>query len=686
MCNSTGRRKVSSACAILLLVPLLSLGLPGGVAAPQPVAAGTCPHNPELGGPSGVTLDECVTSTHFIVYYTTDAADSPHHINSEAQAQRVADNLEYAWDRYVNDPDFGFRVPLNTDVEELEVWIYDIGYLGVTSMIWNHMEVDSGYVRGDDLVQSKATPLHELLHRVQYKYDIGDEGLWAVEGHAKCMEDLVFADIDDVAGTQYQLRSNGYLGNPNWDVTTASYNACLFWKYATEQYGAATDEPEVGVDLIRRYWLAGESPGVANLTSFDHALDALGYPAVTFGHVFRQWIVANYTKDLATVPDASYSYIDDDDNPYSPVVKSLNASIGTGDYTTLPGESINSWGAKYYRVTPEASCTAINFDFEHNSGSPAYNVITVKDDELIDHWSSTSADWSKTVVNDSYDEVVAIVGGNGGNANVDLSYGCAELSLNIVDPTTLAPAFVGSILDPGKFLVRLEVTSPQNIKVENLNAQDFEISVGTAAADVILGAYVQSQFWLLVQAPGQAAPGDYDLTATFGTATDTEVASVKYVTYVHDDMLVIDRSGSMSIGNKIGAAKNAARLYTDATDDGNMLGLVSFTGDNIEPNEDATLNYDLTLVNSTVRNAIKTEISGIVLGNMTSIGDGLYLALDRLQAEGDPDHDCTMVLLSDGWENEARYWDYPGQPSVKADVLASGCAVDTIALGPDTDE
>ncbi|MDY7077565.1 MAG: choice-of-anchor X domain-containing protein [Chloroflexota bacterium] len=681
----------------LSLLPIWNLGLPLGSNAPQPVLAGTCPHPPEGGGPSSVTLgDECVTSTHFIVYYTTDVADGSHRILTESQAQFVVDNLETAWDRYVNDTDFDFRIPLNTDVEELEVWIYDIGGLGVTSPSWNRMELDAAYVRGCDPVgspteadclQSKATPLHELLHRVQFKYTgFGDEwgtGLFAVEGHAKFMEDEVFSDLDDATGTQYQLRSNSYLGNPNWDVTTASYNACFFWKYFTEQYGTATDEPEVGVDGIRHFWEESETPGVEGIGTVNLTLDSLGHPAVTFNNVFRDWIVANYTKDVGTIPDPSYGYIDDDGNPYSSVALTVNSSIGAGDYSTSANQSVERWGAKYYRVTPEVTCGAVTFDFERDSGTPVYHVLTIKDDALVDHWSSTSHDWSKTVVNDDYDEVVAVVGGHGADAQVDVSYGCADLYLNIVDPTTIEPAFVGSILDPEKFLVRLEVTSTQSIKIEGLNAQDFDITVGTQAADIILGAYIQSQYWLLVQAPTQAAAGDYDLTAAFGSASDMESTAVRYLTYVHDDMLIIDRSGSMLTGDKLGAAKNAARLYVDATADGNMLGLVSFGGNNTEPDEDAVLDHDLANVNSTVRTAIKGAIDVLTTTPivMTSIGDGLWMGHQRLDTLGDPDHPCAMILLSDGQENEARYW-----TDIETDVIASPCIVDTIALGPGTNE
>lgn len=673
-----------------------------GLNAPQLAPTDTCPHPPESGAPSFLG-DECYVTTHFIVYYTTDPADGTDRILSQDQAEWVADNLEVAWDRYVNDADFGLRVPLNTDVEELEVWIYDLSYLGSTDSSWNHMNLDSGFVRGCDPVgsptsmdclQAKATPLHELLHRVQYKYTgFGDEyaaeGLFAIEGHTKFMEDEVFADLDDTPGTQYHLRSNSYLANPNWDVTTASYNACLFWKYFAERYGTATDEPEVGVDAIRHFWENSEVGGVAGIGTVNLTLDDLGASTVTFHDVFRDWIAANYSKDLSTLPDPKYGYIDDDGSSpaYSSVPTIVDDSVGAGDYSTSANQSVVSWGAKYYRVRPEATCGAVNFEFERDSGAPVYHVMTIKDDELVDHWTSTSYDWSKTVVNDDYDEVVAVLGGYDGTAQVDVSYGCVDLYLNIVDPIAAQPAFVGSILDPEKFLVRLEVTSTQNIKIEGLNAQDFDITVGAQAADIILGAYVQSQYWLLVQAPVQLAAGDYDLTAAFGSANDTESLAVKYVTRVHDDMLVIDRSGSMGgATGKIEAAKNAARLYVDATADGNKLGLVSFSGDLTEPNEDATLDYSLSDVDWSVRSDIKISITSLVASGWTSIGDGLWTALQDLEANGDSEHPCAMVLLSDGMENEARYWDNPPDPSVKDDIVDSPCVVDTIALGQGTYE
>jgi hypothetical protein len=677
--------------ALRWLVPVVFLLAALGFLTPTPALAGVCPADPENGGPSGVTLDECVTSTHFVIYYTTDSADSPHNIDSESEAQTLANNLEFAWDRYKNDPDFALRESKDTASKRLEVWVYDIPYLGVTSNSWNHMEIDASFVRGSDTsesdrLQNEATPLHELFHRVEYRYgNYSSHGSWAVEGQAKFMEDQVFADLDDAANTQYLIRSNGYLGNPNWDVTTASYNASLFWKYFTERYGTATQEPERGVDAIRHFWEAGEG-GAIGTNAVTGALNALGHSSVNFSQVFRDWIAANYTKKLATVPDAKYGYIDDDgaSPDYAAVALTVNTSVGPGTYTTSADQAVDRWGAKYFKISPTASCQIINMQFARDSGTPVYHILAIKDDALSHHWTSTSYNFSKTLVNDDYDEIVGIVGGYGSDTQVDVSYGCladSDLHLNIVSPLETAPAFVGSILSPDKFLVRLEVTSTQNIQIEGLQAQDFDVLVDSAAADIVTGAYIQSQYWLLVQAPVQGAAGVYNLTASFGAATDTENNAVNYITVLHDDMLVIDRSGSMSTNDKFGAAKNAARLYADATANNNKLGLVSFTGNGTEPNEDATLNHGLATVNSAVRDAIKTQINGLTLGNLTSIGDGLWTAYQELQANGDPEHPCIIVLLSDGIENEARLWS-----TIKPTIVGSDCVVNTIALGPSTNE
>ena len=134
-----------------------------------------------------------------------------------------------------------------------------------------------------------------------------------------------------------------------------------------------------------------------------------------------------------------------------------------------------------------------------------------------------------------------------------------------------------------------------------------------------------------------------------------------------------------------------------ATDD--KLGVVSFTGDQSECNDDSELRHDLLVVDDTNRGIAKNKIDDITAGGWTGIGDGLIKAQDRIDAIGIPSAVDHIVLLSDGMENEARCWDSslpgctngpsPCNSDVKP-VFSSGSGsdtiIDTIAFGPQTDQ
>ena len=125
---------------------------------------------------------------------------------------------------------------------------------------------------------------------------------------------------------------------------------------------------------------------------------------------------------------------------------------------------------------------------------------------------------------------------------------------------------MGLPADPDRFLVIVNALSSAvgTPSIEGLDISDFEAIVGGDTATILSGAYVQGSYWLVVQAPVKGAAGVYDLTVNLGAlATDTNANSVDYTKELKDQVLVIDKSGSMNspAGNtKIDAAKNAARL------------------------------------------------------------------------------------------------------------------------------
>ena len=159
------------------------------------------------------------------------------------------------------------------------------------------------------------------------------------------------------------------------------------------------------------------------------------------------------------------------------------------------------------------------------------------------------------------------------------------------------------------------------------------------------------------------------------------------ITFHH--AVVLDVSGSMTYPTnaKLDAAKQAAKFYIDAVKDNDRFTVVSFSGDGSECNTDATNlkgaagMFPGTLAN---RTAMKNAVQALAPQNLTSIGDGLWIAQDALDNDATPGSIDTILLLTDGKENEARFWDQnpaPGCGRVDTRILADETIVNTRAFG-----
>lgn len=135
-----------------------------------------------------------------------------------------------------------------------------------------------------------------------------------------------------------------------------------------------------------------------------------------------------------------------------------------------------------------------------------------------------------------------------------------------------------------------------------------------------------------------------------------------------DVMLVIDRSGSMTIDDRIGAAKNASKLFVDLLDLGDdQAGLASFaTG--------GSLDLGLT-VNQT---ALEEAIDALFASGLTCISCGLNAGQGELVANGRSDVNHVLVLLSDGEPTTET----PADAQAAADAAkAAGTIIFTIGIG-----
>lgn len=132
--------------------------------------------------------------------------------------------------------------------------------------------------------------------------------------------------------------------------------------------------------------------------------------------------------------------------------------------------------------------------------------------------------------------------------------------------------------------------------------------------------------------PVGAAPAAHNVTFENGTA------GLRVI-------LVLDRSGSMTIEQRMDFAKQGASQFVDLLRTGDSIGVVSFS-DNV------SLDFSVTPITGPgTKAAVKTAVNSLNASGNTNIGAGLQAALNQITSQ--PDHSCNnvIVLLSDGDHN-----------------------------------
>ena len=534
---------------------------------------------------------------------------------------------------------------------------------------------------GGTVFNGESTVFHEMWHAV------AGFGLasWATEGGAAKTEDMVTSDLDNFAGSSYMGRVASYLGGGHeTDLENHAYVGALWWTYFAEQVGTDLNEPARGLDAIRAFY---------NATGSAHARMDGVIRARNKGNFITQWMsfaIANYTKELTSpslpermrYADERQAGAPDYPPPSIEVVTALSigATIGPD-----PGE-IEPWSSKYYQFNTGTGVPIINVQVRQETGrNVGYVLLAIRNNEVVRETQSIGRDFNQVWINSNYERVVLIVVGLSEASNFRYSVNATQPQLKIVDPIAACPINVGRNDAPEKLLVKVNLFADGvGTPILGVDPNTIAVRVGNQSVDAggrISGAFIQDQYWLLVRAPAQSANGVYDLTVTWGALTATEAGAVRYGPRSDsDNMVVLDRSGSMSEFNKMSAARAAARLYVDSWRSGDMVGVASF-------NENATL--DLTLRNwDPGRSDALNAIANLALGGNTSIGDGAQAGLDELVARGNPAHTWAIILLSDGIENEPiKVQDYLNVHNARLAAVPPQKVpvVHAIALGPDAD-
>jgi hypothetical protein len=274
-------------------------------------------------------------------------------------------------------------------------------------------------------------------------------------------------------------------------------------------------------------------------------------------------------------------------------------------------------------------------------------------------------------------------------------------NLQILEPTKNQPVWVGAYSDPRNLLIRLRF----DLIVENLSAEQFEVTIGNKKAEIITGGSVLGEYWLVVKPPDQEEAGAYDLKVVHDLgihAEDTEQDTINYseeeappIDYVN----TIDRTFSMLDFGKMEAAINAAKFFVDLAADWDKMGIVSYaTKEDDWSFEITDKAFDelgakgwpqsLPKVKDNRKEMIKIidKVWPRRPYTNTSIGAGLLKAKEILDEEGDPDRKRVIVLLSDGLENRPPYWK-TGKPNAHSEFLnlKNPIHFHTVALGLDAD-
>ncbi len=624
--------------------------------------------------------------------------------------------------------DFNFKDPWVSSLPNFNMYCFDSDNIGTYR--YDCITIDSPQRGTSPEPRLRKTLMHEQFHAIQSRYQ-KDEGLshglssyfewWYAEGTARFMDDRLYDDTD--AGTWgatfWDEVANNTLVNPTNSLFDLSYGAALFWSYCAEQFGGAANEPERGYPFVRKLWQNAASEAASgNADDIDVAsktIRDMGGPGIDT--TFHDYTIANLVQGYNSgLLDAGlvnkYTYIDqfpccDNGGPaYGRVAESVKAM----PYST--NLNVRSYAAAYHTATfVDKSCELvgvygtsdkdIGFAAVGRTGASGTNILTLA--------KGTGKSFARAFIVSRTNPITRITGIASGldqAASVTLNFDSGPYTMDIIRPTFQQQVYPGPYDDPDRILVRVKVSGPASLappgygnpSVLGLQPEQFRVLVGTQTGSVFSATYVGGEYWLSVQAPVQLANGLYDLKISLceDDQAVTEPSCVQYGDFSIDHVVVIDNSGSMDYpdSTKLDAAKAAAKLYIDATSTNDRIAAVRFSGNNSECDMDAfDLASGLLDASSSYAATLKAKIDAIGPDNMTSIGDGLWKAQDILDAAPPPPGALvirTMCLLTDGMENEERYWDQLPSSctgnTVKARIMATGTVVQAIALGADADQ
>ncbi|MBX7208462.1 MAG: VWA domain-containing protein [Verrucomicrobiaceae bacterium] len=703
----------------------------------------------------GEILNEEIITTdlsYHILYYTTDSSNTDW-FTLDSDAQTIASFYDPdgagtgIHENYVS---LGFREP-DFGVFGSRVLLRTAPLTGGRSnaLFPDRIVLPPVSLNAMTFTDKKELCAHELHHIVQYQYvpwglNFLDLYPFGIEGTATAAENCISADVDantnlDYNNPLYPTLVDYYMWNESDDYlwTGSGYHSGLFWTYLMEQFGSARTEPGFGVDVLQRFYELADAhhdEGVTDLIDRvlgekDRKTTSAFDTGVDVREVFQDFTIANWLASrspLLSVSDpARFTYVDNMPAAASSPSSTTHGTLAKGANTGMQTSSVERYAARYlecnFSLTAPSDSYGVGFWAQSQASNKNwFSIIGKRHSGQIDFIQKSSVHPDENnpfqyavmqSATDPYETFYVVANGDETDypsllADFDYYFSYFQPTLDIQEPTAAYLAYVGDGTAPERFLVRLRVTSPDYLgsgSMNGLTASHFTVYVGSTTvssnlAPVLSAAYVLGEYWLTCQAPvkSPAPVGAQNITVQLGGVSDTEQEAVLYEHLEVDQMIVIDRSGSMSATSggvrRVDGARAAAQLFVDTSGSDDQIGIVRFSGDGTEPDStsygDGQVMYSLQKMNSQFERDLvnllidTTNPAGDVLTptGSTSIGDGLYHGAKEIVDHGQSGAQKWIILLSDGVQNEdSKYSDQ------KAFLTGLGVHVETVALGSGAD-
>lgn len=161
-----------------------------------------------------------------------------------------------------------------------------------------------------------------------------------------------------------------------------------------------------------------------------------------------------------------------------------------------------------------------------------------------------------------------------------------------------------------------------------------------------------------------------DYQAALQIAMNTPIDPADLVRKPLNMVVVVDTSGSMSDGDRIGFARQGLHLLVDNLEEGDRLGLIEY-------NSGVTVMAELGAVD---RETLHTQIDGLRAGGSTNLYGGLEVGLTMVADNFDAERQNRVVLLSDG-QPTAGITGGAAIVSMAEGYIGDGIGLTTIGVG-----